>query len=110
MIAKDDTGHDHGDGEVCPGCQFKLALARFFTEARHDGDEEWHWATGALRRQMHAALLALDELEAQAFGDASQHDDHDHARDAAAALFTVSADIHKLRQMLIGDDDPGAAL
>ena len=103
MVAMNDD-HDHGDGEVCPGCQFKAALAKYFTESRHDGDEEWYWATGDLRRHMHAALLALDGIEATAFGDASRHDDHDHASDAASALYAINADLHELWHMLVDDD------
>lgn len=99
--------HDHGDGPVCPGCQFKAALAGYFAESRHDGDEEWHWATGDLRKHMHAALLALDRIEAEAFGDATRHDDHDHARDAADALFAIDAELHKLWHVLVEHDDLG---
>lgn len=105
MVRLSDGGHDHGDGELCPGCQFKAELAGYFTEARQDGDEGWHWATGDLRKHMHAALLALDRVEAEAFGDVARHDDHDHARDAAAALFAIEAELHQLWHVLMGDDE-----
>lgn len=108
MVAINDDGPDGCAN--CPGCRFKAALAHYFTESRRDGDEEWHWATGDLRRHMHAALLALDGIEAEAFGDASQHDDHDHASDAASALYAIDAELHQLWHLLVGNDDAGAGL
>jgi hypothetical protein len=56
---------------------------------------------------MHAALLALDGIEATAFGDASRHDDHDHASDAASALYAIEAELHQLWHVLMDDDSQG---
>jgi hypothetical protein len=105
MVAMNDDGPN--DCSACPGCRFKMALANYFTESRRDGDEEWHWATGDLRRHMHAALLALDGIEATAFGDASRHDDHDHASDAASALYAIEAELPQLWHVLMDDDSQG---
>ncbi len=101
--------HDHGDGNICPRCQFRKALAEFLAQSHDDGREEWHWAVGDLRQSMHAALLALDAIEAQPFTDDDDPDD-DPAADAAAAITAVGSEIHTLWHTLVADDDPSAAL
>ena len=74
-----------------------------------DGREEWHWAVGELRQHMHAALLALDAIEAQPFTDDDDLD-ADPAADAAAAITAVGSEITELWHTLVADDDPGAGL
>lgn len=96
--------HDHSDGEMCPGCRFREALAEFLESAHGEGREEWHWAIGELRQHMHTALLALDAIEAQPFAEDDDPDD-DPAEDAAAAITAVGAEIDHLWQSLVGDDD-----
>ena len=101
--------HDHGDGERCPGCRFRKALAEFLARAHEDGRQEWHWAVGELRQAMHAALLALDAIDAAAFDDVPDDADDDPAADAAEAISDVGAEIEQLWNALIpgkgqGDD------
>ena len=110
MVAMSDD-HAHGDGEACPGCRFKAALARFLKDSHSEGRQEWHWAIGELRQHMHAALLSLDAIEAEAFGDADDDElDDDPAEAAAFAILNVGNEINELRDTLIGNDDPGVGL
>ncbi len=116
MVAMNDE-HSHGDGEACPGCRFKAALAKFLERSHSEGREEWHMAIGELRQHMHAALLSLDAIEAAAFGDADTDDDElddelddDPAEAAAFAIVNVGNEINELRDTLIGNDDAGVGL
>ena len=110
MVAMGDE-HDHGDGEACPGCRFKAALAKFLEQSHSDGREEWHMAIGELRQHMHAALLSLDAIEAGLFEDADDDElDDDPAEAAAFAIVNVGNEISELRDTLIGNDDSGAGL
>jgi hypothetical protein len=98
--------HDHDGGNVCPGCRFRKALGEFLAQAHEDGRQEWHWAVGDLRRAMHAALLALDAVDAAAFDDEPDEADDDPAADAAAAITEVGSEIEQLWHALmsIGGD------
>ena len=110
MVAMGDE-HDHGDGEACPGCRFKAALAKFLEQSHSDGREEWHMAIGELRQHMHAALLSLDAIEAGLIEDADDDElDHDPAEAAAFAIVNVGNEINELRDTLIGNDDAGVGL
>jgi len=97
--------HNHDGGNVCPGCRFRKALAEFLAGAHEDGRQEWHWAVGDLRQAMHAALLALDAMDAAAFDDdPDDDDDDDPAADAANAIAGVGAEIEQLWHALMGSD------
>ena len=110
MVAMSDE-HSHSDGEACPGCRFKAALARFLEQSHSEGREEWHMAIGELRQHMHAALLSLDAIEAGLFEDADDDElDHDPAEAAAFAIVNVGNEINELRDTLIGNDDAGVGL
>jgi hypothetical protein len=110
MVAMSDE-HSHSDGEACPGCRFKAALARFLEQSHSEGREEWHMAIGELRQHMHAALLSLDAIEAGLFEDADDDElDDDPAEAAAFAIVNVGNEISELRDTLIGNDDSGAGL
>ena len=110
MVAMRDD-HNHGDGEACPGCRFKAALAKFLEDSHSEGRQEWHWAIGELRQHMHAALLSLDAIEAAAFGDADDDElDDDPAEAAAFAIVNVGNEISELRDALMPDDDPSVGL
>jgi hypothetical protein len=113
MVAMND-GHDHAGGNVCPGCRFRKALAEFLADAHEDGRQEWHWATGDLRQSMHAALLALDAMDAAAFDDEPKDSDEDPAADAANAITDLGAEIEQLWHTLMDGvsqgDDPDAGL
>ena len=100
-------GHDHDGGNVCPGCRFRKALAAFLERAHQDGRQEWHWAVGDLRQAMHAALLALDAIDAIAFDDDPADADDDPAADAAEAITDVGAEIEQLWHALMGSDGDG---
>ena len=93
--------HDHGDGERCPGCVFREALAEFLEHSHDDGREAWHWAVGDLRMHIHGVLLALDAIESQPFDDDPDPDD-DPAEDAASAIAAVGAEIEHLWHTLMG--------
>jgi len=95
--------HDHGDGEVCPGCRFREVLAEFLAQSHEDGREEWYWAVGELRKSMHAALLAIDAIEAGGFYPDADADDP--PADAAAAITAVGAEIETLWGALMGTSD-----
>jgi hypothetical protein len=95
--------HDHGDGHLCPGCKFRELLAALLTAAHEDGSEEWHWAVGALRQRMLAALVALDAIEAEPYTD--DDSDDDPAEDAADAIAAVGSEIHELWHALMDDHD-----
>jgi len=110
MVAINDE-HDHADGERCPSCQFKAALARFLEDSHSEGRQEWYWAVGELRQHMHAALLSLDAIEAAAFGDADDDElDDDPAEAAAFAIANVGSEINELWNTLVGKNDPGTSL
>ncbi len=101
-------GHDHDGGSVCPGCRFRKALAAFLERAHEDGRQEWHWAVGDLRQAMHAALLALDAIDAAAFDDDPDDDaDDDPAADAANAIAGVGAEIEQLWHAIMDTPDQG---
>jgi hypothetical protein len=104
MVAMHD-GHDHAGGELCPGCRFRKALAEFLAGAHEDGRQEWHWAVGDLRQAMHAALLALDAIDAAAFDDVPDDADDDPAADAADAIADVGSEIQELWHTLVGQGD-----
>ena len=99
--------HDHGDGERCPGCRFREALAEFLARSHEDGRQEWHWAVGDLRQSMHAALFAIDAIEAAALDPVPDDPDvgpvDDPAADAATAIANVGAEIEQLWHALMGE-------
>ena len=105
MVAIDDGGHEHDDGEVCPGCQFRARLAVFLAAAHEDGREEWHWAVGDLRQRLLAALVALDAIEAEPYTD--DESDDDPAEGAADAIGAVGSEIENLWRALMGDGSQG---
>lgn len=81
----------------------------FLARAHEDGRQEWHWAVGDLRQAMHAALLALDAIDAAAFDDDPDDAEDDPAADAAEAISDVGAEIEQLWHALMhskgqGDD------
>ena len=98
--------HDHGGGNVCPGCRFREALAEFLAESHAEGRHEWHWAVGDLRQSMHAALLALDAMDAAAFDD-DPDDADDPAAAAARAITNLGADIDQFWHTLMDDVSQG---
>lgn len=104
--------HDHGGGEVCPGCQFKARLAEYLEQAHGEGREQWHYAVGDLRFAIHAVLVALVALEAEPYGDDVLDDDPAEA--AALAISELGAEVDELWRLLMPDSqagsDPGAAL
>jgi len=105
VIAIQEGGHDHSDGNVCPACRFRKALAVFLERAHEHGRQEWHWAVGDLRQAMHAALHALDAIDAAAFDDDPDDADDHPAVDAADAITDVGAEIEQLWHALVGSDD-----
>ena len=108
MVAFKDDKHDHGDGEACPGCRFKAALAKFLEQSHSEGRKEWHMAIGELRQHMHAALLSLDAIEAGLFEDADNDElDHDPAEAAAFAIVNVGSEIEELWHALMDDAGQG---
>jgi hypothetical protein len=98
-------GHDHGDGDLCPDCQFREALGEFLRRAHNEGREEWHWAVGDIRQAMHAALLALDAVDAAAFDPDNDGPEGDPLADAAAVIAWVGSRIEQLRNALVQQRD-----
>ncbi len=99
--------HDHEGGNICPGCKFRRALTEFLAQAHDDGRETWHYAVGDLRQSMHAALLALDAIEAAAFDPDPDDADDDPAEDAAVAITEVGAEIDTIWHALMGTGAAG---
>jgi len=97
--------HEHDDGNICHGCRFRKALAEFLARAHADGRQEWHWAVGDLRQAMHAALLALDAIDAAAFDDDPDEGDDDPAADAADLITDIGSEIEQLWHLLVGQGD-----
>jgi hypothetical protein len=97
--------HDHSDGNICPSCRFRKAMAEFLARAHGDGREAWHWTVGDLRHAMHSALLSLDAIDAAAFDDDSDERDDDPVVDAADAITDVGAEIEQLWHLIMGQGD-----
>ena len=102
MVRMNDE-HEHDSGQVCECCDFRLRLERYFQFVRDDGDEGWHWGTGDLRLTMHQALLALDRIEANAYGESRDAEAASPAADAAAAIVQLAGIIEELRGVVAGD-------
>ena len=102
--------HDHGDGEACPGCRFKAALAEHLEHAADEGGEAWVYTTGEVVELMGTAIAALSRLRNARFeNDAA---DDGSAMEAAAAISRLGGAIEELWHMLLGDerDDHGVGL
>jgi len=111
MVAFHD-GHDHGEGEPCPGCRFKAALAEHLSWAAADGDPSWHETTGEIIELMGTASAALAGLRNAQFDD-DAGDPDDSASKAAAAISRLGGAIEELWHALMdddADDEPGTAL
>lgn len=100
-------GHDHGDGEDCPGCRFREALAELLESAADGPEDEWHDATAEIIFLMNGALSALTALRSGRF----DHDLHDeeHASMAAAAISRLGGRIEELYEAIMDDADEGQA-
>ncbi len=98
-----NSEHDHGDGEVCPGCRFKATLAEHLEWAAEDSELSWHEATAEITHVMCEALAALTVLRAGRF----DHDvaDPDAAARAAAAISRLGGVIQSMWAALMDDDD-----
>ena len=96
--------HDHGDGELCPGCRFVEGLIQHLDAAANGDDQRWHDATGDIIDAMHSALWALHRMRAEATTDYT--DEIDNHGEAARSLATVGRVIDELWHMLMDDDGP----
>ena len=104
MVAFHD-GHDHGDGEVCPGCRFRQELAEHLEWLAGDSELSWHECTAEITNVMCEALAALTALRAGRFNPAVA--DPDSAARAAAAISRLGGMIHSIGVALMEDDDDG---
>lgn len=114
MVSLNDGGHDHGDWWNCPGCLFREAMYGVLKSSHEGGPKAWHHTVGDLRRAMHAALLALDHIEARPYTDAGPPAPFE---DAADAIAKVGERMEELWHALmddehddLSDDDPDAGL
>ena len=109
MVAMNDE-HDHGDGEACPGCRFKAALAEHLEHAADEGGEAWVYTTGEIMELMGNAVGALSRLRNARFENDA--DDDGSAIEAAAAISRLGGAIEELWHMLMDDerDDPSVGL
>lgn len=113
MVAIGD--HDHGDGEQCPGCQFKTELAQHLEWANGYSEEAWHDLTGEMIVLMGSALSMLTALRlAHVEGTNAPRNT---AAAAAAAISRLGGVIDETWHALmddehndLGDDDPGTGL
>lgn len=103
MVSIHDGGHDHDDGELCPGCRFREALAEHLAHVAQEGDEAWVWTVGELTELMGTAAAALARLRNAQYESAAGDDDS--AAEAAAALSRLGGILHELWDMLLEDDD-----
>ena len=104
MVAKND-GHDHEFDWRCPGCVFREAMYAALKSSHDSGAEAWHYTVGDLRRAMHAALLALDHIEARPYTDDGPLAPFE---DAADSIAKVGEELEQLWHDLMPDDEPGA--
>lgn len=115
MVSLNDGGHDHGDGPVCPGCQFKAELAEHLEWANGHSEEAWLDLTGELMVLMGTALSMLTALRMSHVEGAESP--HSTAASAAAAISRLGGVIDETWHMVmddehddLGDDEPGTAL
>ena len=109
MVAM-NGGHDHDFDWHCPGCVFREALYGALKGSHDGGAVAWHHTVGDLRRAMHAALLALDHIEASPYTDDGPLAPFE---DAANAIATVGEEMEQLWDALMTDDlgdDPSVGL
>lgn len=104
--------HDHGDGPVCPGCQFKAVLADHLAWAAQDSEESWSDLTGEMIVLMGTALGMLTALR---LGHVDGGGCPANTASAAAAAISrlggvIDETWHALMDDDDADDDPGAAL
>ena len=97
--------HDHGDGDLCPGCRFRQTLAEFLEGMADEPEIAWHEATGEIIFLMNGALAALTALRAGRF-DGDLHDD-DNAAMAAAAISRLGGKIEELYDAIMDEDGEG---
>lgn len=102
MVAFHDGHHEHGDGEVCPGCRFKQELAEHLEWAAEDSELSWHECTGEITHVMCESLAALTALRAGRFDPDVA--DADNATRAAAAISRLGGVIQEMRVALMDDD------
>lgn len=97
--------HDHGDGEACPGCQFKAALSDHLAWAADEPEETWHNVTGEITALMAGTITALMQLRAQRFDPSADDDDaEEHALMAASAIHRLGTVAQELWHALVSDD------
>ena len=109
MVAMND-GHDHGDGEACAGCRFRMELAEHLDWAANQGDHDWHGIVGELTALMADSLAALSRLRSQRLDDGEA--DSQLPNEAAAAISRLGGAIDELWHALVDDeeDDPSVGL
>jgi hypothetical protein len=105
MVAIQDGVHDHGDGELCPGCQFKAVLAEHLEWAAGDDDLAWHDLTSELIVLMGTAISTLAALRVA--GVDGQGTPDNTAMAAAAAVSRLGGVIEELHAALMDDDGEG---
>jgi hypothetical protein len=103
MVARNPE-HDHSDGEPCPGCRFREALAEHLALVAGEGGEPWVWTVGEITELMGTASAALARLRNAQYDD-TIGDDDDSATEAAAAISRLGGAIDELWHMLVDDDD-----
>ncbi len=103
MVAFPSSEHEHGDGDVCPGCKFKAALAEHLTWAAGDSELSWHECTAEITNVMCEALAALTALRAGRFDHAVT--DPGAAARAAATISRLGGVIQSMWVALMDDDD-----
>ncbi len=103
MVAINNDGHDHDDGEVCPGCRFKQELAEHLEWAAGDSELSWHECTAEITHVMGEAMAALTALQRGRF-DPDVADAEDATR-AAAAISRLGGVIQEMWVALMDDDD-----
>lgn len=102
MVAKSE--HSHSDGELCPGCRFKAALAEHLALVADEGGEAWVWTVGEITELMGTASAALARLRNAQYDDAIGDDD-DSAMKAAAAISRLGGAIDELWHAMLDDDN-----
>lgn len=97
-------GHDHGEGQVCPGCKFRKELAEFLAGEARSSEADWHDTTAEIIELMTSAVSALTTLRYVKFDDEDDATDNDEAEMAAAAISRLGGAIHELWHVVMDDD------
>lgn len=92
------------DGERCPGCQFKAALAEHLNWAADQDEHDWHATVGEFTTLMAGTLAALTRLRAQRLEHRTDDGDEQLHVEAAAGIARLGGALDGLWRALMDDE------